>query len=351
MSVALEAPTSGTRILYIDDDETLGILLKKNLGRLGFEVVTVLDGMTGLALLAGGDIDAIALDHYLLGETGLDILPEILKRPDHPPVVYVTGAGDTRIAVQALKCGADDYVTKNVSTDFFELLAAALHQALERAGFRRETKLAQDLVRQERDRAELLLREVNHRVGNSLGLAAALVRMQASLVTDPVALAALQETQARINAIGNVHRHLYVNNQVGSVQVDVYLASLLEELQSSMRDDMRPHIVALDAERVHLQTDKVVTLGLIVSELVTNAFKYAYPAGQAGEIRVRLFRQGCKISLRVEDDGCGFDPAGPAIGTGLGSRIISAMATTMGCSLAYEARIGAGTKVEMQFPD
>lgn len=351
MSSGLAAPSTGTRILYIDDDETLGILLKKNLGRLGFEVVTVLDGMTGLALLAGGDIDAIALDHYLLGETGLDILPEILKRPDHPPVVYVTGAGDTRIAVQALKSGADDYVAKNVSTDFFELLAAALNQALERAGFRRETKLANELVKQERDRAELLLREVNHRVGNSLGLAVALIRMQASLIKDPVAVQALQETQARINAIGNVHRHLYVNNQVGSVQVDVYLASLLDELQLSMRDDTRPHTVVLDAQRVYLSTDKVVTLGLIVSELVTNAFKYAYPAGQAGEIRVRLFRQGCKISLRVEDEGRGFDPAGPATGTGLGSRIISAMATTMNCSLVYEAQIGAGTKVEIQFSD
>ncbi len=351
MSSGLAAPKSGNRILYIDDDETLGILLKKNLGRLGFEVVTVLDGMTGLALLAGGEIDAIALDHYLLGETGLDILPEILKRPDHPPVVYVTGAGDMSIAVQALKCGADDYVTKNVSTDFFELLAAALNQALERARFRHETELAQEQVRQERDRAELLLREVNHRVGNSLGLAAALIRMQVSLVTDPVAIQALQETQARINAIGNVHRHLYVNNQVGSVQVDAYLGSLLEELQSSMRDDMRPHTLVLHAERVHLSTDKVVTLGLIVSELVTNAFKYAYRAGEPGEIRVRLSRHGCKIRLRVEDDGRGFDPAGPATGTGLGSRIISAMASTMGCSLVYDDKSDSGTHVEMLFSD
>ncbi|OJF97262.1 sensor histidine kinase [Pararhizobium antarcticum] len=351
MSSALEAKSGGTRILYIDDDETLGILLKKNLGRLGFEVVTVLDGMTGLALLAGGDIDAIALDHYLLGETGLDILPEILKRPDHPPVVYVTGAGDTRIAVQALKSGADDYVTKNVSTDFFELLAAALNQALERAGFRRETKLAHELMRQERDRAELLLREVNHRVGNSLGLAAALIRMQASLLTDPVAIQALQETQARINAIGNVHRHLYVNNQVGSVQVDAYLTSLLDELQSSMRDDLHPHTVVLDAQRIHLSTDKVVTLGLIVSELVTNAFKYAYAEGQAGDIRVSLQRRDSLISLRVEDDGRGFDPDSPALGTGLGSRIIAAMAQTMGCSLVYDVKLDAGTRVEMMFAD
>ncbi len=351
MSSALEARTTGSRILYIDDDETLGVLLKKNLGRLGFDVVTVPDGMTGLALLAGGDIDVIALDHYLLGETGLDILPEILKRPDHPPVVYVTGAGDARIAVQALKAGADDYVAKNVSTDFFELLATALNQALVRAGFRRDARLAQDQVVQERDRAELLLREVNHRVGNSLGLAAALIRMQVSLVTDPVAIQALQETQARITAIGNVHRHLYVSNQLGAVQVDVYLASLLDELQLSMHDDVRPHTVTLEAQKVHLPTDKVVTLGLIVSELVTNAFKYAYPAGQPGEVRVHLFRQSGMVGLRVEDDGQGFDPEGPALGTGLGSRIISAMAATMGCTLVYDAQIGAGAKVELLFPE
>lgn len=71
-------PAGRTTVLYIDDDETLGVLLRKNLERQGFIVVSALDGQSGLALLAAGGIDAVALDHYLLGETGLDVLPALV---------------------------------------------------------------------------------------------------------------------------------------------------------------------------------------------------------------------------------------------------------------------------------
>lgn len=126
-------PAGRTTVLYIDDDETLGVLLRKNVEQQGFIIVSALDGQSSLALLAAGGIDAVALDHYLLGETGLDVLPQIVREANHPPVVYVTGLGETSIAAEALKRGADDYLTKNVSSDFFELLGAALKQAVARA--------------------------------------------------------------------------------------------------------------------------------------------------------------------------------------------------------------------------
>lgn len=348
----IDAPqmVDGATILYVDDDEALGFLLRKNLSRLGFNVISATDGRSGLARLAEGGIDAIALDHYLAGETGLDILPSIVSDSDHPPVVYVTGSGDTSIAVEALKCGAEDYVTKNVSSDFFQLLGVAFRQALERARFRREAAAAQETVRQARDRAELLLREVNHRVANSLGLAASLIRMQTSLVSDPVAIAALQETQMRIQAIGKVHRHLYTSKEIGVVDVDGYLKSLLNEVDTSMHDDLRPHSISVDVEPVQLATDKAVSLGLIVSELVTNAFKYAYADGGAGEIRVRVRHIGDgRVLLAVEDDGRGFDPKAPAIGTGLGTKILNAMASTMGATLAYDLNHRPGTRAVVTF--
>ncbi|CAN7228869.1 response regulator [Rhizobium sp. LjRoot98] len=340
-----------TTILYIDDDEALGIFLRKNLARQGFKVINAIDRKSGLARLAEGGIDVIALDHYLLGETGLDILPIIADMPDHPPVVYVTGSGDASIAVEALKRGADDYVTKSISTDFVDLFVAALNQALERARLRRETEAAHEAMRQARDRAELLLREVNHRVANSLSLVASLVRLQTSLIADQAAVSALQETQIRIHAIGNVHRHLYANNQVGMVDLDDYLKSLLDELQSSMGDEARPHDIVLVSDPLQLTTDKVISLGLVVSELVTNAFKYAYPKGQAGEIRVRLSRRaGDMIELLVEDDGTGFDPNAPVKGTGLGTKILNAMASTMGGDLTYDRNSAAGTRACLTFP-
>jgi len=136
-----------TQVLYIDDDEALGLLMSRNLARRGYRVHLAADGAAGLARLAEGGIDAIVLDHFLQGETGLDILPCIVALPNHPPVIYATGSSDTSVAVAALKAGADDYVLKGLAPDYFDLLAAALDQGLERARFRRETMEAQEVIR------------------------------------------------------------------------------------------------------------------------------------------------------------------------------------------------------------
>jgi two-component sensor histidine kinase len=336
-------------ILYIDDDEALGVLTRRNLERRGYRIHLAADGASGLARLAEGDIDAIVLDHFLNGETGLDVLPRIVAMPDHPPVIYATGSGDTSVAVAALKAGADDYVLKGVSTDYLDLLAAALDQGLERARFRRETLRSQEVIRQERDRAEMLLAEVNHRVANSLGLVGALIRMQASVTEDQVTIDALHETQLRINAIASVHRRLYTSHEVGTVRLDEYLESLLQELEASMRDDQRPHRVVLACEEVSLPTDKVITLGLIISELVTNAFKYAYIEGKTGEIRVVVARYGSEqVLVHVEDDGGGFDRSAPPKGTGLGSKLLGAMASSLKSAIDYDPD-HSGTRAVLVF--
>lgn len=343
------AADAAIHILYIDDDEALGVLMRKNMQRRGYELYLAKDGASGLARLAEGGIDAIVLDHFLEGETGLDILPSIVSVADHPPVIYATGSGDTSVAVAALKAGADDYVLKGISSDYFDLLAAALDQGLERARFRRDTLRAQAVIRQERDRAELLLSEVNHRVANSLGLVAALIRMQASVTKDQVTIDALQETQIRINAIASVHRRLYTSHEVGTVRLNEYLESLLAELEASMRDEKRPHRVVLVCDSVVLSTDKVITLGLIISELVTNAFKYAYPNGQSGEVRVVVDQtdEG-QLRVHVEDDGAGFDSAAPAKGTGLGTKLLTAMASSLKSSILY-APDHQGTRAVLNF--
>jgi two-component sensor histidine kinase len=349
MSEPGAAAQAAIHILYIDDDEALAVLMRKNMERRGYQFHLARDGAAGLARLAEGGIDAIVLDHFLEGETGLDILPCIVGVADHPPVIYATGSGDASVAVAALKAGADDYVIKGISSDYFDLLAAALDQGLERARFRRETLKAQAVIRQERDRAELLLSEVNHRIGNSLGLVAALIRMQASVTRDQVTIDALQETQIRINAIASVHRRLYNSHEVGTVRLNEYLESLLAELEASMHDDKRPHKVTLSCSEVVLSTDKVITLGLIISELVTNAFKYAYQDGQAGEIRVVVEQAAdAHLNVHVEDDGAGFDRGAPAKGTGLGTKLLTAMASSLKSSILY-APDHKGTRAILKF--
>lgn len=219
----------------------------------------------------------------------------------------------------------------------------ALNRDLERRVATRTADLAQA-----RDRAEVLLSEVNHRVANSLALVSSLVKLQSKAVGDRGAKDALAETQDRIFAISLVHRRLYGAGGVRSVALDEYLSGLLDHLRTSLRSQVHGVNLSYSIDPIDLETDISINLGVVVTELVTNAFKYAYPDA-VGEVRVRLARLADEqAELVVEDDGVGRAEGAPAKGTGVGSRIVNAMCVSLGANMDYRQR-HPGTAARLVF--
>lgn len=211
-------------LLYIDDDEALGRLVNRRLTRLGFNVVHAASGRIGLDRLRQGGIDVVALDQYMPGLDGLETLKQIMAIPNAPPVVFVTAAQDFSIAVTALKAGAVDYLVKDVQGEFIPLLQVAVDGALRQAQIQKARDDALAEVHASRDRyaalaaeREVLLREVNHRVGNSLQIIASLLHLQANSTTQEDVKAALTNAMGRVAAVAQVHRRLYTSHDLKSV--------------------------------------------------------------------------------------------------------------------------------------
>jgi two-component sensor histidine kinase len=340
-------------LLYIDDDPALARLVERGLTRQGFAVVHAAGGEAGLARLAQGGIDVIALDQYMPGLDGLETLERILKIPDAPPVVFVTASQDSAIAVTALKAGAADYLVKDPGGDFIPLLQVAAHGAIRQAELQRARDDAEAEVHAARDRfealaaeREMLLREVNHRVGNSLQIIASLLHLQASSTSQQDVKAALTNAMGRVAAVAQVHRRLYTSHDLKSVMLNQYLESLLEDLRRSAEGN-RMSRLTLKAEPIEIDPDRAVAIGIIVNELVMNAVKYAYPDG-AGPIHVELKADGDHLALAIADNGVGLNAKTDPRSTGMGQRIVSAMATKLDAGVERDPA-HAGTRVVLRF--
>lgn len=346
-------PMDSIRLLYIDDDPALARLVRKQFERQGYIVETGASGEEGLFLLRGGSFDVVALDHYMPGQDGLETLAAIRAEPDPPPIVYVTGSEEGRVAIAALKAGAADYVIKDIGPEFLPLLQEAIKGALAEATLRREKEAAEAEVRVARDRFEalaaeraMLLREVNHRVGNSLQLVCSFLHMQRASNLEPEVGVALAAAHGRVLAVAQVHKRLYTSDDVRAVSLDQYLDALVTDIAATAAGASGPWL-SLDADPVDIDPDRAVAVGVIVTELVINAMKYAYPDG-SGPVRVFLRKTADGgIRLCVEDDGAGSAP--PAHhSTGIGQLIIEAMAQKLKACLTRDSA-HKGTRMVLDF--
>jgi two-component sensor histidine kinase len=186
------------------------------------------------------------------------------------------------------------------------LRTLALEMEARVAARTKELETANDsLMRLVADR-DMLLVEVNHRAKNSLAIAASLLAIQGRRQPDSGVKALFEEAQSRLNAMARVHDLLSKSERSQHVDVATYVTDLCEALRPITENDNRIHMEARVEEGVLIEADAAVPLGIVLTELVTNAVKYAFPAPASGTILLQLQRgKTGHAELVIRDNGIG----------------------------------------------
>ena len=214
---------------------------------------------------------------------------------------------------------------------FLQGAANILGIAIERQRYERNLKVALD-------RHQVLLKEISHRVKNSLQIVSSMLHLQASTADDDAVAAQLSDASSRVAAVGRAYERLTYDADVENIDLRTYLQAVCADAMNAS-PNCRLHFDGADG--IWLYADRAISLALIVNELVTNAVKYAFSNGHEGHIFVRLVRQDANTALvSVRDDGIGLPPNFDlSMSKGLGMRIVTALAKQLGAEIRRTSQV------------
>jgi two-component system, sensor histidine kinase PdtaS len=153
---------------------------------------------------------------------------------------------------------------------------------------------------------ETLLREIHHRVKNNLQIISSLLNIQSSSVDDPSVLSSIKEGQSRVQAMSLIHQNLYQSEHINNVDIENYLIELVAYLSEMFAKDGKTVDIEVSAQKLEFDIDTAIPLGLIVNELVSNAYKYAFENQAKGNIKIGINAlNDIDYELHVDDDGSG----------------------------------------------
>lgn len=173
-------------------------------------------------------------------------------------------------------------------------------------------------------KVEILMQELHHRIKNNLQLLSGIFRLQARVVHDKIALEAVRSGENRVNAMSLIHQKLYSKAGSRKMALKEYISTLMEDLAEAYGYKLNAENILLDVEDLELDIDKVIPLGLIVNELASNSFKYAFPNVDHPVLSVKLHRKKKDIILDFYDNGKGFTTDAEH-GTSMGLKIINTL--------------------------
>lgn len=204
-------------------------------------------------------------------------------------------------------------------------------------------------VRKNKIHIELLLKELHHRVKNNLQILSSLLSLQSQQLTDDTALKAVKSSESRINAMALIHRKLYTVDQNRTVDIKEYITELIQYLVYSYGYHEKNFKLDLQINEISIDVDKAIPLGLILNELISNAFKHAYEKQPNPSLMVNLaYPDDHELQIRIKDNGTGMPPVDEKQRKTFGMKIVSTLIKELKGSLDVKSE--NGTTYDLHIP-
>ncbi len=187
-----------------------------------------------------------------------------------------------------------------------------------------------------------LLKEIHHRVKNNLQMVSSLLSLQTKNTRSKAAIEALEEGKSRVKAMALIHQKLYQNDDLSVIEMQGYIESLVNSVQSVFKKGGHSINITIDAEGVELDIDRAIPFGLILNELVSNSFKYAFPEDKEdGRIYIHLRKNGDQGFFEYTDNGIGLpedseERANSSMGIRLMNRLVNQLQSTLNIDKSTE---------------
>ena len=209
-------------------------------------------------------------------------------------------------------------------------------------------KKVENEIKTSLEEKEVLLKEIHHRVKNNLQIISSLLDLQANYVDDMEAINVLHESQNRVKSMAMIHEMLYQSNNLYSIEFSGYIRNLVQDLLYSYgTNNIR---FAINIEQIFLNIETAIPCGLIISELVSNSLKYAFPDNNVGEIFVNLRSHGEEFELIISDNGIGFpeDLNFKDIQSSLGLQLVNMLINQLDGSIKLDRTQGTMFKIKFK---
>ncbi|HEY9651694.1 MAG TPA: histidine kinase dimerization/phosphoacceptor domain -containing protein, partial [Coleofasciculaceae cyanobacterium] len=284
---------------------------------------------------------------HAMGSSVLPILmhpDDFAKIPKNLERIYTAADGEILKWEYRMRCANGEWRwIYSHETIFTRTAEGAVQQIIGTAEDISDRKQAEEQIRASLAEKEVLLREIHHRVKNNLNVIHSLLNMQARTIEDPVTKNLLLDSQKRLQTMALIHEQLYQSQSLANIDFAEYIHRLANNLFAAANLNHDLIKLKIKADSVDLNLETAIPCGLIINELLTNAFKHAFPEGRSGIIRMEFYRDHHDtLHLTISDNGVGLPVASNLYKkTSLGMRLVKILVQQLRAKLEISCNQGA----------